>query len=93
MFFACAKTRSALTQLISPDRMVYLVWFALGCAVLTFIMTCNLTSTISVIIIAGACGIAAGTPLAILAESGGQRVKGQSSRATIEENYAAIDGF
>ncbi|MFZ1972749.1 MAG: hypothetical protein WAU89_07880 [Candidatus Acidiferrales bacterium] len=66
MFFAYAKTRSALTQLISPDRMVYLVWFALGCAVLTFIMTRNLTSTISVVIIAGACGIAARTPLAIL---------------------------
>jgi heavy metal translocating P-type ATPase len=44
----------------------YLVWFALGCAVLTFIITRNLTSTISVIIVAGACGIAAGTPLAIL---------------------------
>lgn len=44
----------------------YLVWFALGCAVLTFIVTRNLTSTISVVIVAGACGIAAGTPLAIL---------------------------
>jgi heavy metal translocating P-type ATPase len=44
----------------------YLVWFALACAVLTFIITRNLTSTISVIIVAGACGIAAGTPLAIL---------------------------
>jgi len=40
--------------------------FALGCAVLTFIITRNLTSIISVIIVAGACGIAAGTPLAIL---------------------------
>ncbi|MCU1311585.1 MAG: heavy metal translocating P-type ATPase [Candidatus Angelobacter sp.] len=44
----------------------YLVWFALGCAALTFVITRNLTSTISVIIVAGACGIAAGTPLAIL---------------------------
>jgi Cd2+/Zn2+-exporting ATPase/Cu+-exporting ATPase len=51
----------------SADRLAgYLVWFALGCAVLTFILTRNLTSTISVIIVAGACGIAAGTPLAIL---------------------------
>jgi P-type Cu+ transporter len=51
----------------TADRLAgYLVWFALGCAVLTFIITHNLTSTISVIIVAGACGIAAGTPLAIL---------------------------
>jgi len=51
----------------TADRLAgYLVWFALGGAVLTFIITRNLTSTISVIIVAGACGIAAGTPLAIL---------------------------
>jgi heavy metal translocating P-type ATPase len=51
----------------TADRLAgYLVWVALGCAVLTFIITRNLTSTISVIIVAGACGIAAGTPLAIL---------------------------
>ncbi len=51
----------------TADRLAgYLVWFALGCALLTFILTRNLTSTISVIIVAGACGIAAGTPLAIL---------------------------
>lgn len=51
----------------TADRLAgYLVWFALGCALLTFLITRNLTSTISVIIVAGACGIAAGTPLAIL---------------------------
>jgi heavy metal translocating P-type ATPase len=48
----------------------YLVYFALGCAVLTFALTRNVTSTISVIIVAGACGIAAGTPLAILGAIG-----------------------
>lgn len=51
----------------TADRLAgYLVWLALGFAVLTFIITRNLISTISVIIVAGACGIAAGTPLAIL---------------------------
>src|SRR3984893_3413068 len=51
----------------TADRLAgYLVWFALGCAGLTFLITRNLTSTLSVIIVAGACGIAAGTPLAIL---------------------------
>jgi heavy metal translocating P-type ATPase len=38
--------------------------------VLTFLITHNLRSTISVIIVAGACGIAAGTPLAILGAIG-----------------------
>jgi len=44
----------------------YLVYFALGAAVLTFLITRDVRSTISVVIVAGACGIAAGTPLAIL---------------------------
>jgi heavy metal translocating P-type ATPase len=48
----------------------YLVYFALGAAILTFIVTHNIRSTISVIIVAGACGIAAGTPLAILGAIG-----------------------
>ncbi|MFI5180628.1 MAG: heavy metal translocating P-type ATPase [Thermoanaerobaculia bacterium] len=43
-----------------------LVYFAIGAAILTFIITRNVRSTISVVIVAGACGIAAGTPLAIL---------------------------
>jgi P-type E1-E2 ATPase len=44
----------------------YLVYFALGAAALTFILTRDPVATISVVIVAGACGIAAGTPLAIL---------------------------
>ncbi|HTS00925.1 MAG TPA: cation-translocating P-type ATPase [Thermoanaerobaculia bacterium] len=49
------------------DRLAgYLVYFAIGAAILTFVITRNLRSTISVVIVAGACGIAAGTPLAIL---------------------------
>jgi P-type E1-E2 ATPase len=49
------------------DRLAgYLVYFALGAAALTFLITRDVRSTISVVIVAGACGIAAGTPLAIL---------------------------
>ncbi len=44
----------------------YLVYFALGGAAVTFLLTRDPRATISVIIVAGACGIAAGTPLAIL---------------------------
>ena len=55
----------------TADRLAgYLVYFALGAAVVTFLLTQNLRSTISVIIVAGACGIAAGTPLAILGAIG-----------------------
>jgi heavy metal translocating P-type ATPase len=55
----------------TADRLAgYLVYFAIGCAVLTFLVTLDVRSTISVIIVAGACGIAAGTPLAILGAIG-----------------------
>ena len=55
----------------TADRLAgYLVYFALGAALLTFAVTHNLRSTIAVVIVAGACGIAAGTPLAILGAIG-----------------------
>jgi heavy metal translocating P-type ATPase len=55
----------------TADRLAgYLVYFALTCALFTFLLTHNARSTISVVIVAGACGIAAGTPLAILGAIG-----------------------
>jgi heavy metal translocating P-type ATPase len=55
----------------TADRLAgYLVYFAIAAALLTFFITHNIRSTISVIIVAGACGIAAGTPLAILGAIG-----------------------
>src|ERR1022692_2685109 len=63
------KSRAPMQK--TADRLAgYLVYFALGAAVLTFIVTHNVRSTISVVIVAGACGIAAGTPLAILGAIG-----------------------
>ena len=51
----------------TADRLAaYLVYFALAAAALTFLRTGDLRSTIAVVIVAGACGVAAGTPLAIL---------------------------
>jgi P-type Cu+ transporter len=64
------------------DRLAgYLVYFALGAAALTLLITRDVYATISVVIVAGACGIAAGTPLAILgaigqAARGGAIIKG-----------------
>jgi len=59
------RSRAPVQRL--ADRLAgYLVYFALGAAALTYLITSDIRSTISVIIVAGACGIAAGTPLAIL---------------------------
>jgi Cd2+/Zn2+-exporting ATPase/Cu+-exporting ATPase len=59
------RSRAPIQRL--ADRLAgYLVYFALGAAALTYLITRDIVSTISVIIVAGACGIAAGTPLAIL---------------------------
>lgn len=59
------RSRAPIQKL--ADRLAgYLVYFALACAALTFALTRDARSTISVVIVAGACGIAAGTPLAIL---------------------------
>jgi heavy metal translocating P-type ATPase len=69
------KSRAPIQK--TADRLAgYLVYFALGASVLTFIITHNVRSTISVVIVAGACGIAAGTPLAILGAIGRAAHKG-----------------
>ena len=63
------RSRAPVQRL--ADRLAgYLVYFALGAALVTYLVTHNIRSTISVIIVAGACGIAAGTPLAILGAIG-----------------------
>lgn len=63
------RSRAPVQRL--ADRLAgYLVYFALGAAALTFLLTRDIRATISVVIVAGACGIAAGTPLAILGAIG-----------------------
>jgi len=63
------QTRAPIQHI--ADRLAgYLVYFALGAAALTFALTRDARATISVVIVAGACGIAAGTPLAILGAIG-----------------------
>jgi heavy metal translocating P-type ATPase len=63
------RSRAPVQRL--ADRLAgYLVYFAMAAAAVTFAVTRDARSTISVIIVAGACGIAAGTPLAILGAIG-----------------------
>src|SRR6266567_3572088 len=71
-----AEKSRAPVERVSDRLAAGLVYFALGAAVLTFIITRNITSTIAVIIVAGACGVAAGTPLAILAGIGSAARRG-----------------
>jgi heavy metal translocating P-type ATPase len=85
------QTRAPIQRL--ADRLAgYLVYFALGSAALTLLITHNLRSTISVIIVAGACGIAAGTPLAILGAIGRAARQGAIIKGGVYlEQLAKID--
>ena len=63
------KSRAPIQKV--ADRLAgYVVYFALAAAALTFLATGDARSTIAVVIVAGACGVAAGTPLAILGAIG-----------------------
>jgi len=85
------KSRAPIQK--TADRLAgYLVYFALGAAILTFILTHNVRSTISVVIVAGACGIAAGTPLAILGAMGRAAHQGAIIKGGLYlEALAAVD--
>jgi heavy metal translocating P-type ATPase len=61
-----AEKSRAPVQKVADRLAGYLVYFALSAALITFLVTRDARATIAVIIVAGACGIAAGTPLAIL---------------------------
>lgn len=65
-----AERSKAPVQRLADRLAGYLVYLALGAALLTYLLTRDIRSTISVVIVAGACGIAAGTPLAILGAIG-----------------------
>lgn len=72
---AAEKSRAPIQKI--ADRLSgYLVYFAIGAAILTYLITRDMRSTISVIIVAGACGVAAGTPLALLGAIGRAASKG-----------------
>jgi Cd2+/Zn2+-exporting ATPase/Cu+-exporting ATPase len=63
------KSRAPIQR--TADRLAgFLVYFAIAAAVVTFLATRDVRSTIAVVIVAGACGVAAGTPLAILGAIG-----------------------
>ncbi len=62
-----AQASEPPVQRLADRLAAWLVYLALGGAALTFLVTRDLTAPISVVVVAGACGVAAGTPLAVLA--------------------------
>ncbi|MHB8605928.1 MAG: heavy metal translocating P-type ATPase, partial [Thermoplasmatota archaeon] len=62
-----ATERRGKTQRLADKVAQGIVYVVLAAALITYVVSRNLTTTISVILVAGACGVAAGTPLAILA--------------------------
>ncbi|MPZ54346.1 MAG: heavy metal translocating P-type ATPase [Acidimicrobiia bacterium] len=85
------RSRAPVQRL--ADRLAgYLVYFALGSALITFLVTRDVRSTISVVIVAGACGIAAGTPLAILGGIGRSARLGAIVKGGVHlENLGLVD--
>lgn len=71
-----AENRKAPIQRISDRLAAYLVEFAIAFAAVIFLLTGNPYTTLSVVVVAGACGVAAGTPLAIVAIMGKAAKKG-----------------
>lgn len=62
-----AQSSRAPVQRLADRLAARIVYLALAAALVTFLTTRDVRATISVIIVAGACGVAAGTPLAVLA--------------------------
>ena len=62
-----AQSSRAPVQRLADKLAARIVYLALAAALVTFLATRDVRATISVIIVAGACGVAAGTPLAVLA--------------------------
>lgn len=65
-----AEKSKAPIQKVADKLAGRLVYFALVGAAATYLYTRNIESTIAALIVAGACGVAAGTPLAVLAGIG-----------------------
>jgi heavy metal translocating P-type ATPase len=71
-----AEASKAPIQRLSDKMAARIIQFAIGLSVLTYLVTQNVTSTLSVVVVAGACGLAVGTPIAVLATIGKFSKKG-----------------
>ncbi len=65
-----AEASKAPIQKLTDKMATRLIQFAIVLSVITYLVTQNIVSTLSVIVVAGACGLAVGTPIALLATTG-----------------------
>ncbi len=65
-----AEQSKAPIQRVADKLAGRLIYLAGGGAILTYLITRDVVSAIAALIVAGACGVAAGTPLAVLAGIG-----------------------
>ncbi|MDE3183133.1 MAG: cation-translocating P-type ATPase [Bacteroidota bacterium] len=65
-----AEKSKAPIQRVADKLAGRLVYLAFGGAIITYLITHDIVSAIAALIVAGACGVAAGTPLAVLAGVG-----------------------
>lgn len=87
-----AEKNRAPIQKVADKLAASLVYFAFGGAIVTYALTHNIVSAISALVVAGACGVAAGTPLAILASIGRTAKEGIITKGGIHfEQLAKID--
>ena len=87
-----AEKSKAPIEKVADKLAARLVYFAFGGAVLTFLFTHNIVSSIAALIVAGACGVAAGTPLAVLAGIGRTAMEGIIVKGGIYlEQLAKVD--
>ena len=71
-----AEASKAPIQKLTDKMATRLIQFAIALSALTYILRQNVVSSLSVIVVAGACGLAVGTPIALLATTGKLSRKG-----------------
>ncbi|MBI5149716.1 MAG: cation-translocating P-type ATPase [Candidatus Omnitrophica bacterium] len=87
-----AEKSKAPIQKVADKLAARLVYFAFTGAIATFLFTHSIVSAIAALIVAGACGIAAGTPLALLAGIGRTAREGIIVKGGVYlEQLASID--
>ena len=87
-----AEKSKAPVERLADKLAARLVYLAFAGAIATFLYTHDIVSAIAALIVAGACGIAAGTPLAILAGIGRTAQEGIIVKGGIHlEQFAKVD--
>lgn len=87
-----AEASKAPIQKLTDKMATRLIQFAIGLSILTYFTTQNIVSTLSVIVVAGACGLAVGTPIALLATTGKLSKQGIIIKGGLQiENLSHVD--